>query len=101
MSDTSPQSEKVPLTVLPNSGKLEQLRNELPQKETKLAPNPSTPAYAGHTNRIAPNIPPHLKPLETRLLEGKIIAALRTVYDPEIPIDIYELGLIYDIEIDP
>ncbi|MEZ0265757.1 MAG: SUF system Fe-S cluster assembly protein [Phycisphaerae bacterium] len=34
------------------------------------------------------------------MLEGKVIAALKTVYDPEIPVDIYELGLIYNIEID-
>ena len=39
-------------------------------------------------------------PVEDKLLEGKIIAALKTVYDPEIPVDIYELGLIYKIEID-
>lgn len=32
-------------------------------------------------------------------LEGRIVAALRTVYDPEIPVDIYELGLIYGIDI--
>ncbi len=30
-------------------------------------------------------------------LEEKIVAALRTCYDPEIPVNIYELGLIYDI----
>ena len=29
-----------------------------------------------------------------------IVAALKTVYDPEIPVDIYELGLIYKIDID-
>lgn len=33
-------------------------------------------------------------------LEDRIIAAIRTVYDPEIHINIYDLGLIYNIEID-
>ena len=33
-------------------------------------------------------------------LRDEVIAALRTVYDPEIPVNIYDLGLIYGIEID-
>ena len=33
-------------------------------------------------------------------LEEAIIGVLKTVYDPEIPVDIYSLGLIYNIEID-
>jgi FeS assembly SUF system protein len=33
-------------------------------------------------------------------LEEKIIEALKTCYDPEIPVDIFELGLIYEINID-
>jgi FeS assembly SUF system protein len=33
-------------------------------------------------------------------LEARIVEALKTVYDPEIPVDIYELGLIYDVSID-
>ncbi len=33
-------------------------------------------------------------------LEEKIIAALKTVYDPEIPVNIYDLGLIYEVNID-
>jgi FeS assembly SUF system protein len=32
-------------------------------------------------------------------LQDKIIAAVKTVYDPEIPVNIYDLGLIYKIEI--
>jgi len=33
-------------------------------------------------------------------LKDKIIEVLKTVYDPEIPVDVYELGLIYAIDID-
>ncbi|MGH8787239.1 MAG: SUF system Fe-S cluster assembly protein [Cupriavidus necator] len=33
-------------------------------------------------------------------LEGRVIAALRTVYDPEIPVNIYDLGLIYQLSAD-
>jgi len=32
--------------------------------------------------------------------EAKIIAALRSVFDPEIPVNIYDLGLIYNLQID-
>ena len=36
---------------------------------------------------------------ERRQLEKSIVSALKTIYDPEIPVDIYELGLIYEIKI--
>ena len=32
-------------------------------------------------------------------LKDKIVRAIKTVFDPEIPVDVYELGLIYDIKI--
>ncbi len=34
-------------------------------------------------------------------LRDKVIAAIKTVYDPEIPVDVYELGLIYEINVFP
>ena len=34
-------------------------------------------------------------------LKEKVIEAIKKVYDPEIPVDVYELGLIYDIKIFP
>jgi FeS assembly SUF system protein len=37
---------------------------------------------------------------ELRQLTESIVTALKTVYDPEIPADIYELGLIYNVDID-
>jgi FeS assembly SUF system protein len=45
---------------------------------------------------LASAIPPE----ELDRLTDDIVAALKTVYDPEIPADIYELGLIYRIDID-
>jgi len=45
---------------------------------------------------LATAIPPE----ELDRLTDDIVAALKTVYDPEIPADIYELGLIYRIDID-
>jgi FeS assembly SUF system protein len=53
---------------------------------------------------IAPVAPPEkasaLPAEEVERMTDQIVAALKTVYDPEIPADIYELGLIYRIEIE-
>ena len=41
-----------------------------------------------------------MTPEQKLALEEKVITMLRTVFDPEIPVDIYSLGLIYKIDID-
>jgi FeS assembly SUF system protein len=38
--------------------------------------------------------------MDKKVLENTVIEVIKTVYDPEIPVDVYELGLIYDIKID-
>ncbi len=40
-------------------------------------------------------------PSATENLRDKIVTAIKTVYDPEIPVDVYELGLIYEINVFP
>ncbi|CAN7303442.1 SUF system Fe-S cluster assembly protein [Trinickia sp. LjRoot230] len=37
---------------------------------------------------------------EHGVLEPRVIEALRTVYDPEIPVNIYDLGLVYSLQVD-
>lgn len=41
-----------------------------------------------------------MTPDEKLRIEEKVIRLLKTVYDPEIPVDIYSLGLVYKIDID-
>ena len=88
--DTTKPHEKVPLTVLPHSGKVDALRSQPVAQPTYDA---SMNAAVQHTSNATT--------VEQKLLEGKIIAAIRTVYDPEIPVNIYELGLIYNVNLKP
>lgn len=48
----------------------------------------------------AKNLTPPSQTVDIEALRIKLIEALRTIYDPEIPVNIYDLGLIYAIEID-
>lgn len=60
----------------------------------------ASPASAGSGEAQTPTASTGLSPEEIDRLTNDIVAALKTVYDPEIPADIYELGLIYKVEID-
>jgi FeS assembly SUF system protein len=59
----------------------------------------SPPASNSSDGREPTSTGSALPPEELERLTEEIIAALKTVYDPEIPADIYELGLIYRVDI--
>ncbi len=61
-----------------------------PAGEGPAAPAPAAPA-ASESEAVLP--------LEGHPLEEKILTALKGVYDPEIPVNIYELGLIYEVKL--
>jgi FeS assembly SUF system protein len=42
-----------------------------------------------------------MESIDSEELKTKVIQAMKTVYDPEIPVDVYELGLIYEVEVLP
>ena len=56
--------------------------------------------FKGAGPMAAPEINSALPEAELARLTDDIVAAIKTVYDPEIPADIYELGLIYKVDID-
>ena len=51
-------------------------------------------------NRPAMDLPAALPPEELERLTEDLIVAMKTVFDPEIPVDVYELGLIYRVDVD-
>ena len=62
------------------------------------APAPMVETTEG--NRVVPTMPAALPTDEVARITADLIGVLKTVYDPEIPVDIYELGLIYKVELD-
>jgi FeS assembly SUF system protein len=62
-----------------------------------IPPEPETPDGEPLSQSVADLVSDPLKTLE---IKPKVIDALSSVYDPEIPVNVYELGLIYDIVVD-
>lgn len=42
-----------------------------------------------------------MEDMNSLVIEAQVIEALRSCFDPEIPVNIYELGLIYDVKVEP
>ena len=64
-----------------------------------MKPNPATDETASSGAQNAVEAASALPADELNRLTDDIVTALKTVYDPEIPADIYELGLIYRVDI--
>jgi FeS assembly SUF system protein len=61
-------------------------------EEPALAPAPESAVAAG---------PVAANPVTQLDMEARVLEAVRMVYDPEIPVNIHELGLIYDLQVSP
>ena len=86
----SEKPEHVPLPVITQSAKVEQLRAETAAAKGK--PEADT--------LVSRFVDPNKTPMQ-KTIEEKVIDACKLVYDPEIPVNIYDLGLIYQIDVDP
>jgi len=86
------EPRRQPLEVLNPNDKVAQLRRELADKPS------DPPRFLPHSLRTTPNAA-HTTPLQLSI-ETQVVEALRTIFDPEIPLNIYDLGLIYEIDVD-
>jgi FeS assembly SUF system protein len=91
MSDTHPPI--IPLSI--HGDPVDATEAPAPKMEVKVPAITPPPADAPASPCADP-----VGNVQMKLLEGKIIEAIRTIFDPEIPINIHELGLIYGIDID-
>lgn len=64
------------------------------------APAEQTARAASNAGATAPAIFERRDPVKTLAMQPQIVEVLSTVFDPEIPVNIYELGLIYEIAVD-
>lgn len=91
-SDSDKHHDAVHLNVLPHSGKVDELKRE-------FASTPPQPPKPLSHQTVVDRALDHTKTPEQKKIIEKVIEAIRQVYDPELPVNIYDLGLIYSIDI--
>src|ERR1700712_2318009 len=74
------------------------MSDETAEKIDAIAPVTAT-AEVTEGNRIVPQMSAAIPEDEVERITADLIGVLKTVYDPEIPVDIYELGLIYKVDL--
>lgn len=67
---------------------------------SEARPEAATEAVRTESGRVVPSVSSAIPPEEMAHITADLIGVLKTVYDPEIPVDIYELGLIYKVDLD-
>ena len=75
--------------------------HRVPLPMDKPLPDPHVPPAAPSSGVSPAPAAPTSGPVDVGALQDQVIAALRTCFDPEIPVNIHELGLIYGIDIEP
>lgn len=86
---------RISLAVLSNSPAAETVHNAPSPADVRL------PTSAFSSSTPDPSSPLSSDPIvDRKLVEGEVIGMLRSIYDPELPINIYDLGLIYEVAVD-
>lgn len=107
--DPMPQNAPDAQTDRPESTPSEFVREPRTSSPDGSAPEAATPTYGGSAGPVEgtpsaggshPANELRERTPEPDSLEAAVFGVLRTVYDPEIPVDIFELGLIYGVDID-
>jgi len=78
---------------------MDEVQDALEEKPEAAGPVMAPPAPVDDA-RIVPSVSSAIPPEEVERITADLIGVLKTVYDPEIPVDIYELGLIYRVDLD-
>ena len=79
---------------------MDEIDSAAPEGTTADLPQVAETAAPGDAPRIAANHTGSIPVDEVNRITSDLIGVLKTVYDPEIPVDIYELGLIYKVDLD-
>jgi FeS assembly SUF system protein len=87
---SDPQKAQAPVGAAALAAQAGVAVNSVPQAEAPPAPAPQKPAQPGRLLTLQ----------EARDLKGRVIDLLKTVFDPEIPVNIYELGMVYNVSVD-
>lgn len=95
----SEKPTSLPLTVINTAAKVEQLRREAAADRAVVNSAATKPPKLVDTT-IVSRFCDSNKAAKQKATEEKAIDAIRLVYDPEIPVNVYDLGLIYGIDVD-